>query len=121
MKENEEIEITLRTVKKIVILQITHLPINEFFKRIELMAKTSPAPIGLSWAEGIVFLFFPFRSNSDMIIEDALKGTHYWSGVFYSEMPEYQPLKKMGAREVPIVDQTAIPHLKQVAQWLKNR
>ena len=121
MKENEEIEISLRTVKKIVILQCTKFPIEEFFKRIELMAKSSQQPIALNWAEGIVFLNFPYRSDSDIIVEDALKGTQYWGAVIYSQMAEYQPLKKMGAREVAIIDQTAIPHLKRVAQWLKNR
>jgi len=121
MKENEEIEISLRTVKKIVILQCTKFPIGEFFERIELMLKASPQPMGLHWAEGIVFLSFPYHPNSDVIIEDTLKGTQYWTGVIYSEMAKYQPLKKMGAREVPIINQSAIPHLKRVAQWLKNR
>jgi len=121
MKENEEIEISLRTVKKIVILQCTKFPIEEFFKRIELMAKSSPQGVGLNWAEGIVFLYFPYQPDSDMIIEDALKGTQYWGAIMYSHMPKHQPLKKMGAREVPIVDQSAIPHLRRVAQWLKNR
>lgn len=121
MKENEEIEISLRIVKKIVILQCTKFPIREFFERIELMAKVSPQPIGLNWAEGIVFLYYPYHPDSDIIIEDALKGTQYWSVVIYSQMPKYQPLRKMGAREIPIMDQSAIPHLKRVARWLKNR
>ena len=121
MKENEEIEISLRTVKKIVILQCTKFPIQEFFKRIELVAKSSRQPIVVNWAEGIVFLYSPYLSDSDIIIEDALKGTKYWVAVVYSQMAEYQPLKKMGAREFPIIDQSAIPHLRKVAQWLKNR
>jgi len=121
MKENEEIEISLRTVKKIVILQCTKFPIEEFFKRVELIAKSSPQPVGLSWAEGIVFLSFPYQPGSDIIIEDALKGTIYLGGVFFSQMPKYQPLKKMGAREIPIINQSAVLYLKRVAQWLKNR
>lgn len=121
MKENEEIEISLRTVKKIIILQCTKFPIGEFFERIELMVKSSPQPIGLNWAEGIVFLALPYQPNNDIVVEQALKGTSYWAAVIFSQMPKYQPLKKMGAREVPIIDQSAIPHLKKVAQWLKNR
>ena len=121
MKEHEEIEISLRTVKKIVNLQCTKFPNKEFFQRIELMAKSSPRGIGLNWAEGIVFLNFPYNPDSDIIIEDALKGTQYWGAVIYSQMPKYQPLKKMGAREIPILDQSSVPHLKRVAQWLKNR
>jgi len=120
MKENKEVEIVGRSIKKIVILSSTKFSIEEFFKRIELMAK-SGQPIVLSWSEGIVFLNFPYHPDSDIIIEDALKGTIYWGAVIYSQMPKYQPLKKMGAREIPIIDQSAIPHLKRVAQWLKNR
>jgi len=121
MKENEEIEISLRTIKKIVILQCTKFPIEEFFKRVELIARSSRQPVGLSWAEGIVFLAMPYHSDSDIIIEELLKGTIYWSGVFFSRMPKYLSLKKMGTLEIPIIDQSAVLHLKRVAQWLKNR
>jgi len=121
MKENEEIEISTRPIKKIVILQCTKFPIGEFFKRLELLARASPQPIGLSWAEGIVFLAFPYNPDSDFIIEETLKGTIYLSGVIFSQMPKYQPLKKIGTLEIPIIDQSEIPHQKKVAQWLKNR
>ena len=85
------------------------------------MIVISGQPIALNWAEGIVFLYMPYQPNSDIMIEETLKGTMYWATVLFTSMPEYQPLKKFGAREIPIVDQTSIPYLRQVAQWLKKR
>jgi hypothetical protein len=120
MKENEKIEIFTQPIKKIVVFECTELSNEEFFQRMELIAK-SGQPLMLNWAEGIVFLFLPYQPNSDVIIEEALKGTVYWAGVTFSSMPKYQLIKKFGAREIPIVDQTSIPFLRQVAQWLKKR
>ena len=120
MKENEKIEIVVQPIKKLVIFEKRVLSSKEFFKRIELIV-ISGRPIALNWAEGIVFLYMPYQPNSDIMIEETLKGTMYWATVLFTSMPEYKPLKKFGAREIPIVDQTSIPYLRQVAQWLKKR
>jgi hypothetical protein len=116
----EDIEITVQSVKKIVIFECTEFSAEELFKRIELIA-ISGEPVALNWAEGIVFLALPYQPESDIIIKEALKGTMYWGTVMFSSMPKYQPIKKFGGREVPIIDQTPISYLRQVAQWLKKR
>ena len=116
----EEIEIMVQPIKKIVIFECTEFSTEEFFKRIELVA-ISGQPVALNWAEGIVFLPVPYQPDSDIMIEQALKGTFYWATVMFSSMPKYQPIKKFGAREVPVIDQTSISYLRQVAQWLKKR
>jgi len=116
----EKIEISVQPIKKIVIFECTEFSTKEFFKRVELMVR-SGHPVALSWAEGIVFLAMPYQPNSDVMIEQALKGTMYLASVMFSSMPKYQSIKKMGAREIPVIDQTPIPHLRQVAQWLKKR
>jgi len=119
MKEDEKIEIAVQPIKKIVIFECTEFSIEEFFKRVELMAMSGQS-LFLNWSEGIVFLPMPFQSDSDILIEQALKGTIYWSAVAFSSMPKYEPMKKLGGREVPIIDQTSIPYLRQVTQWLKK-
>jgi len=120
MKENEKIEIVVQPIKKLVIFEKRVLSSKEFFKRIELIV-ISGQPIALNWAEGIVFLYMPYQPNSDIMIEETLKGTMYWATVLFTSMPEYQPLKKFGAREIPVIDQSSIPYLKQIAQWLKKQ
>jgi len=115
----EKIEIIFQPINKIVILECAEFSTEEFFRRVELMAR-SGHPVALNWAEGIVFLAIPYRLESDAIIEQVLKGTMYLASVLFSSMPEYQSVKKIGALEVPIIDQT-IPYLRQVAIWLKKR
>ena len=116
----EKIEITVQPMKRIVIFECTEFPIEELFKRVELLVR-SGQPVALNWAEGMVFLAVPFQPESDVMIEQAMKGSMYLASVMFSSMPEYQSIKKMGALEVPIIDQTSIPYLRQVAQWLKKR
>ena len=113
-------EIIIQPIKKIVIFECTELSIEELFQRIELLAR-SGQPVALNWAEGIVFLCMPYQPDSDLMIEQTLKGTMYWAIAIFSSMPKYQPIKKFGAREIPIIDQTSIPYLRQVAQWLKKK
>ena len=119
-KVHEKIEIAVNPIKRVVIFECTELSIEEFFKRVELMVM-SGMRVALNWSEGIVFLMAPYQPNSDIIIEQTLKGTFYWSTVIFSSMPNYQPIKKFGAREVAIIDQTSIPSFRQVAEWLKKR
>jgi hypothetical protein len=116
----KEIEIVVQSIKKIVIFECMEFPPDELFNRIKLIAM-SGQPIALNWAEGVVFLFMPYQPDSDTIIEEALKGTIYWEGVLFSPMPKYQPIKKIGAREIPIIDQSPIPYLRQVAKWLSKK
>ena len=116
----EKTKITFQPTKNIIILELAEFSSKDFFKRVELMAR-SGHPVALNWAEGIVFLAIPYHPESDAIIEQALKGTVYLASVLFSSMPEYQSIKKIGAREVPIIDQTSIPYLRQVAIWLKKR
>lgn len=119
-KEHDRIEIVVSPVKKIVVFECTELSIEEFFERIRLMAM-SGLPIALNWSEGIVFIASPYQPNSDVIIEQTLKGTIFWGGLIFAPIPEYEAIKKLGGREVPIIDQTSIRHLRQVAQWLKKK
>ena len=116
----EKIEITFQPIKKIVIFECAEFSTKEFFRRVELMARSGHS-FALNWAEGIVFLAMPYHPESDAMIEQVLKGTMYLASVMFSLMPQYQSIKKIGALEVPIIDQTSIPYLRQVAQWLKKR
>lgn len=116
---DEPIEVVLQPIKKLVIFECVTFPIDEFFKRVELVVM-SGQPVALNWAEGIVFLPLPYQPNSEIIIEEAMKGTMYWASVMFSPMLTYQSLKKFGAREVPIINQTLVPYLRQVAEWLKK-
>jgi hypothetical protein len=120
-KEDEKIEVVLQPIKKLIIFHCIELSIDEFFKKVQFILM-SGHPLVINWAEGVVFLPLPYQPESDRIIEEMLQnGTTYWASVMCALMPEYRPINKMGAREIPIIDQTSVPYFRQVAQWLKKR
>jgi hypothetical protein len=124
MEKENRIEIVEYPIKKIVILSTTQLSLEEFFMRMVLTAKAlamAGQSLALSWAEGIIFFISPYHSDSDIIIEETLKGTQYFSGVIFASMPRYESAKKVSGGEIPIIDQTSLPEMKQIAQWLKNK
>ena len=126
MEKENKIEIVEHPIKKIVVLSVTQLSSEEFFKRMDLNARAlamSGQTLMLNWAEGVVFLVSPYHPDSDIIIEEALKGVQYFSGVVFASMPRYESARKLsvGVGEIPIVDQTSVPEMKQIAQWLKSK
>jgi len=120
MSETEKVEIEERPVKKIIIFETLKLPIDELLKRIGLLAGTGHL-VPLQWAEGIMLIASPFHPECDVIVEEAMKGNMYWGSVMFAEMPKYEPIKKIGGIEIPIMDQSPSPVVRQVAQWLKKR
>jgi hypothetical protein len=124
MEEKNKIEIVEHPIKKIIVLSTTQLSLEEFFKRMDLTARAlamTGQPFMLNWAEGIIFLVSPYAPDSDIIIEDALEGVQYFASLVFASMPRYEPTRKLGALEIPIIDQTSLSEMKQIAQWLKNR
>jgi len=114
-------EIVLQPIKRLVIFHCVELATEEFFKKVQFFF-LSGQPVIVNWAEGVVFLPLPYQPESDRIIDEMLQSsTTYWASVMYAAMPDYRPINKMGAREIPIVDQTSDPYFRQVAQWLKHR
>lgn len=119
MSETADIEIEIRPVKKIVIFETLKLSIDELLKRVRLLAGTGQL-VPLQWAEGILFLASPFHPECDVIVEEAMRGSMYLGTVMFAEMPKYEPTRKVGGIEIPVMDQSPSPVFRQVAQWLKE-
>jgi hypothetical protein len=117
-------------------------PINityEPFKEIAIMEKTrfsTPDEIarftsviaggklaGLYWVDGVVFLYFPLPASTAAVAKMLLDSRKvYWTFVGYALMPKYQPtIETKEKMIVPVVDISADPVLKKVAQWLKEQ
>ena len=120
MSEEKKMEIALQPIKKTIIFQLIELSNAEFFKRLAFIV-TSEQTIALNWAEGVLFIGLPYETDSETVIEEALKGTRYLEIVIFTPMPRYEPMRKIGAREIPIIDQSTDPYLLQIAKWLKER
>ena len=78
---------------------------------------------GLYWAEGVVFLYFPLPPSNTAVAKMLIEsGKVYWTFVGYALMPKYQlTIETKEKMIVPVIDITANPLLKRVAQWLKEQ
>ncbi len=111
----------------------------EPFKEIVIMEKTrfgSPDEIarftsviaggklaGLYWVDGIVFLYFPLSATNTTVAKELLeKRKVYWTYLGYAIMPKYVPVIETKEKMiVPVVDISADPILKSVAEWIKQQ
>jgi hypothetical protein len=78
---------------------------------------------GLYWVDGVVFLYFPLPASTVVVAKELLEnGTVYWTFVGYAMMPKYTPVIETKEKMiVPVVDISADPILRRVAQWLKEQ
>ena len=116
-------------------VKITYEPINEIvikeYIRFEKVAdliyifaqlRASGAPVSLSWANGLVFVYSLLPPENDEVLEAFLKGKVYWTNVSFAEMAEYKPLVETKERvQVPIVNANSSSIIVQVMEWLKKQ
>jgi hypothetical protein len=78
---------------------------------------------GLYWVDGVVFLYFPLTASNTAVAKELLeKRRVYWTYVGYAMMPRYmQTIETKEKMIVPVVDISADPILKGVAEWLKTQ
>ena len=117
----EELEIEYKPFRKLIILESIELPQKELFERLASALASEQQPIPLNWAAGVVFIPTHMDHQNDRLMDDLLKGTVYWSSVFFARMPTYQTFAKIGALELPIIDQSRSLFMRQAAKWLRKR
>jgi hypothetical protein len=117
-----EVAVTYSPFKQIIIMEKT------FFNSPEEMARFTSVIAGgklagLYWVEGVVFLYFPLPASTVVVAKELLEnGTVYWTFVGYALMPKYaQTIETKEKMIVPVVDISADPILRKVAQWLKEQ
>jgi len=78
---------------------------------------------GLYWVDGVVFLYFPLPASTAAVAKLLIEtGRVYWTFVGYSIMPKYAPtIETKEKMIVPVIDISADPVLRKVAQWLKEQ
>ncbi len=120
-RENEEesVRILYKPAKQIVILdyfQFSKDTLAQMFARII----QSGLPIMGQWAEGVLFVHFPLTPDTNDLMENYLKGKIFWGSVNFALMPDYAPSIKVAGLEVPVVDVSKHPILREAAVWLKK-
>src|SRR3989339_1177320 len=119
---NNEVTIKYEPFKEIIILEKTRFSTPEEIARFTSVIAGGKLA-GLYWVDGVVFLYFPLPASTAAVAEMLLdSGRVYWTFVGYALMPKYEPVIETKEKMiVPVVDISADPVLKKVAQWLKEQ
>lgn len=107
-----------RPYEKIIIHQITSMPIDQFIYTGAIGVGDGQVSSPLYWADGIVFTHTPILS--DEVIEDMLKGIIHWNQLIYGHLEEYQEmLEGPRAVKIPLI-KTEDPMFLEMSEWIKN-
>jgi hypothetical protein len=115
-----KVKIIYKPAKEIVIMdyfQFSMEKLNQMFARIV----QSGLPVAAQWAEGVLFVYFPLVPDTNELMENYLKGRVFWSSVSFALMPRYAPSIKVSGLEVPIIDVSEHPILRETAKWLREQ
>lgn len=117
-----DVSIKYEPFKEIIIMEKTRFATSDEMARFTSVIAGGKLA-GLYWAEGVVFLYFPLPPSNAavarMLIEN---GKVYWTFVGYALMPKYETtIETKEKMIVPVIDISANPLLKRVAQWLKEQ
>jgi hypothetical protein len=121
-KKSDAIKIIYEPFKEIVIKEYTRFDRIEDLVYIFAQLRAGGAPLALSWANGIVFVYSPIPPDSDQLIDEFLKGRIYWANVSFADMPQYkQVLETKEKIQVPVINTSSNATFSQVTEWLKNQ
>jgi len=118
--KDESVKITYEPFKEVVIKEYTRFEKIEDLIYIFAQLRAGGAPVSLNWANGIVFVHSVLPPDTEQIMEEFLKGKVYWVNVTFAAMPEYKPVLETKEKiQVPIVNVSSNPIIRQVTDWLK--
>ena len=118
-KQDNKIKIIYKPPKVIVILDYFHFSkdnLNQMFARVI----HAGMPVMAQWAEGVLFIYFPLVPETDELMENYLKGKIFWSSVNFALMPNYTPSVKVSGLEIPVINVSEHPVLRETAKWLRE-
>ena len=52
-------------------------------------------------------------------MNEFLEGRVYWTDVIFALMPEYRSTIKVGTLDIPVIDVSPNPALREAAKWMK--
>jgi hypothetical protein len=114
------VDIVCHPPKQLIILECTRYPSIEALAKVIAVIISSGETVILKWAEGVAFMYTYLQPSTQDLIGELLNGRVYWSDVFYAEMPEYKPTIRVGTLDVPIIDVSPDPLLRDAARWMKE-
>jgi hypothetical protein len=113
------VEIVCSPPKQLVILECTQYPSIEALSKTVATIISVGQPIVLKWAEGVTFSYSLLPPSTDSLMKDFLEGRIYWTDVVFALMPDYKPFIKVGTMDIPVIDVSPNPILREAAEWMK--
>ncbi|HVO36912.1 MAG TPA: hypothetical protein VMT01_01925 [Candidatus Acidoferrum sp.] len=119
-RQGKWVEILCDPPKQLIILECTRYPSIESLAKVLAVILSSGETVILKWAEGVAFMYTSLQPTTQDLISELLKGKVYWSELVYAEMSEYKPTIQVSTLDVPIIDVSPNPLLRDAAVWMKN-
>jgi hypothetical protein len=115
------VDIVCSPPKQLVILECTRYPSLDALAKVVAVVISAGESVILKWADGVAFMYTFLQPTTDELVSELLKGRVFWSEVYYAEMPEYKQSIRVGTLDVPVLDMSPNPLLKEAARWLKKQ
>jgi hypothetical protein len=113
--------IVCHTPKELVILECTRYPALEALSRIVAVIMSGGESVILKWAEGVVFSYSPITPQTELLVDEYVKGRIFWSDLVYALMPEYKQSIRVSTMDIPVIDVSPNPMLSEAARWMKKQ
>jgi len=115
--EEGEVAVKHEPFKEIVVMERNYFSTPDDIARFASIIAGGKA-VGLYWAEGVVFLYFPLPASTEVAAKALVENKRvYWTFVGYAFMPKYQPtIETKEKMIVPIVDMSSNSMLRKVAK-----
>jgi hypothetical protein len=113
------VEIVCSPPKQLVILECTQYPSIEALSKTVATIILVGQPVVLKWAEGVAFSYSLLPPTTDSLMKEFLEGRVYWTDLVFALMPEYKSTIKVGTLDIPVIDVSPNPILREAAEWMK--
>lgn len=105
--------------KKLVIHEIIEYDFGDWLTQIAFSSKSAGGAIPtINWVNGVVFQSFNFP-DTNMIVEEKLKGTLHWSSVMFAIKEKYEKQIIKDNATVNLVDVSVNQIFQELAEKLK--
>jgi len=115
------VEVVCNPPKQLIILECTRYPTLDALAKVIAVVISAGESVILKWAEGVAFMYTHLTPTTEGLISELLKGRVYWSDVYYAEMPEYKQTIRVGTLDIPVIDVSPNPLLRDAAKWMKQQ
>ena len=117
------VEVTIEPYQRIVVHEVVEYRLNDFLDLILLHTQAAGGttiPL-VQWAESVLFQIQPFNPDSEVVIEEQLKGGVHYAAVAFAVKDRFESEVRTSRGTVRLVDASSNSNLCSIARFLKAR